>query len=31
MIVNGYNGALSTEGLAPIARRMMTLAEGWIN
>ncbi len=30
MIVNGYDGALSTEGLAPIARRMMTLAEGWI-
>ncbi len=29
MIVNGYDGALSTEGLAPIARRMMTLAEGW--
>ena len=30
MIVNGYDGALSTEGLAPIARRMMTLAEDWI-
>ena len=29
MIVNGYDGALSTEGLAPIARRMMTLAEEW--
>ena len=27
MIVNGYDGALSTEGLAPIARRMMTLVE----
>ena len=31
MIVNGYDGALSTEGLAPIARRMMTLAEGWMD
>ena len=30
MIVNGYDGALSTEGLAPIARRMMTLAEEWM-
>ena len=30
MIVNGYDGALSTEGLAPIARKMMTLAEEWM-
>ena len=30
MIVNGYDGALSTDGLAPIARRMMTLVENWI-
>ncbi len=30
MIVNGYDGALSTEGLAPIARKMMTLVEEWM-
>ena len=30
MIVNGYDGSLSTDGLAPIARRMMTMAEGWM-
>ena len=30
MIVNGYDGALSTDGIAPIARRMMTLAEEWM-
>ena len=29
MIVNGYDGPLSTEGLASIARRMMKLAESW--
>ena len=30
MIVNGYDGGASTDGLAPIARRMLTLAESWV-
>ncbi len=29
MIVNGYNGGFSVEGLAALARRAMTLAEEW--